>query len=205
MLLLKTAVALALGLALVALCYFFVDRPVAWFVHQHSLVSERILRWPALMSDWFKGLAPAAIVVIVLWRLWKRAGRFQTVLLAVAANLVVTTALKELLKWGCGRYWPMPWPKGNPSLIGSGDYGFHPFHYGLAYESFPSGHAAVTFAVLSILWLCYPRWRWLYAFLGAGLCVTLVGMNFHFVGDVVAGALVGSITGVYATRLFRLD
>ena len=130
MLLLKTAVALALGVALIAFCYFFVDRPVAWFVHQHSLASGKVLRWLAHLSDRLKDLAPAAIVVVVLWRLWKRAGRFQTVLLAIAANLVVTTVLKQLLKWGCGRYWPMPWREGNPSLIGSGDYGFHPFHAG---------------------------------------------------------------------------
>ena len=30
-------------------------------------------------------------------------------------------------------------------------------------------------------------------------------LNFHFVGDVIAGAMLGSVTGVYATRLFGLD
>ena len=27
-------------------------------------------------------------------------------------------------------------------------------------------------------------------------------MNYHFVGDVIAGAMLGSVTGVYMTRLF---
>jgi membrane-associated phospholipid phosphatase len=145
------------------------------------------------------------IVAVVLWRLCKPGGRFQTVLLAISVNLVVTVAIKQLLKWTCGRYWPAPWLHGNPSLIGSGDYGFHPFHEGPFYDSFPSGHAAVICSVLSILWLCYPRGRWLWAAVGMILCGALVGMNYHFVGDVIAGVLLGSITGVYATRLFRLD
>ena len=81
---------------------------------------------------------------------------------------------------------------------------FHPFYFGKTYHSFPSGHAAATFAVISILWLSRPRWRWLYAIAGGMVCVALVGLNFHFVGDVIAGAMLGSVTGAYATRMFRL-
>jgi membrane-associated phospholipid phosphatase len=125
-------------------------------------------------------------------------------LLAISANLVVTNLLKQLLKWSFGRYWPETWHYNNPSLIGNGAYGFQPFHHGAAYESFPSGHAAVIFSALSILWLSYPRWRWLYAIIGGALCVALVGMNYHFVGDVIAGVMLGSTTGICMTHLFRL-
>jgi membrane-associated phospholipid phosphatase len=201
----RTAIALILGIALVVVCYFFVDRPVAWFVHTQGLDQHGFLRWPTLVSDWLKKGAPPAILFILLWWLWKPGGRLQSVLLAVSASLIVTTVLKQFLKWGCGRYWPETWKKENPSLIGSGAYGFHPFHGGVAYESFPSGHAAITCAVVAVLWLCYPRWRWLYAIIGGCVCVALVGMNYHFVGDVVAGATVGSIVGVGVTGLFRLN
>jgi hypothetical protein len=30
-------------------------------------------------------------------------------------------------------------------------------------------------------------------------------MNYHFVGDIMAGAGLGSITGMYAAHFFRLD
>jgi membrane-associated phospholipid phosphatase len=30
-------------------------------------------------------------------------------------------------------------------------------------------------------------------------------MNYHFVGDVIAGAMLGSITGVCMTHVFRLQ
>ena len=117
---------------------------------------------------------------------------------------LVTSVLKQLLKCAAGRYWPESWTHHNPSLIGSGAYGFHPFHCGPAYESFPSGHAAVTCAIMAVLWASHPRWRWPCAFCGALLCVSLVGMNYHFVSDVIAGAMLGSITGVYTARLFGL-
>ena len=152
-----------------------------------------------------EGRAAPAILLVVLWCIWKPGGRLQTVLLAISANVIATTVLKQLLKWGCGRYWPETWSVRYPSLIGSGDYGFHPFHYGPAYGSFPSGHAAVICSGLSILWLSYPRWRWLYAIVGGVVCAVLAGMNYHFVGDVIAGVMLGSITGVYMTRLFRLE
>jgi membrane-associated phospholipid phosphatase len=139
-----------------------------------------------------------------LWWVWKPGGRLQTTLLALGATGIATTVLKQLLKWTAGRYWPETWKHDNPSLIGSGDYGFHPFHYGSAYESFPSGHATVLCALMIVLWVSYPRWRWLWALLGALVCVALVAMNYHFVSDVIAGAILGSITGLYIARLFRL-
>ena len=200
----KTAVALILTIILVVVCYHFVDRPVAWFVHDHGQFMHDFLRWPPLVSDYLKDCAAPAILLVVVWCIWKPGGRLQTGLLAISANVIVTTVLKQLLKWSCGRYWPDTWTHNNPSLIRSGDYGFHPFHYGPAYGSFPSGHAAVICSVLSILWLSYPRWRWCYAIIGVAVCVALVGMNYHFIGDVVAGAMLGATTGLCMTRLFRL-
>ena len=200
----KTAIALLVGTILVVICYFFVDRPMAWFVHDQCCWSEEVLRWPPLISEWLKNAAILVMMPIVLWWVWKPGGRLQTILLALSATCLVTTLLKQMLKWTAGRYWPETWKHHNPSLIGTGDYGFHPFHFGVAYESFPSGHAAVTCAMMAVLWVACPRWRWLCALLSALVCAALVGMNYHFVGDVVAGSIIGSITGIYTARWFRL-
>ncbi len=193
------------GLILVVICYFFVDRPTAWFVHNHCCGSAAFWRWPPLVSEWLKNAALLVVMPVVLWWAWKPGGRLQTTLLALCATCIVTGLLKQLLKWTAGRYWPETWKHTNPSLIGNGAYGFHPFHAGPAYESFPSGHAAVTCAIMAVLWVSYPRCRWLYALLGGLMCVALVGTNYHFVSDVIAGGLVGSITGIYMARLFRLS
>ena len=116
----------------------------------------------------------------------------------------MTTGIKSVLKWAFGRAGPGIWIGDSQSLIANGDYGFHPFDCGETFLSFPSGHAAATFAVISILWLSRPRWRLLYVLVGGVVCVALVGLNYHFVGDVIAGAMLGSVTGAFATRIFRL-
>ena len=201
----KTALALLVGMILVVICYFFVDRPMAWFVHDHCCWSNEFWRWPPLASEWLKNAAILVMMPLVLWWVWKPDGRLQTVLVALCATCIVATVLKQVLKWTAGRYWPETWKHDNPSLIGSGAYGFHPFHSGVAYESFPSGHAAVTCAMMAVLWVSYPRWRWLCALVSALVCVALVGMNYHFVGDVMAGAIIGSLTGVYTVRWFGLS
>jgi membrane-associated phospholipid phosphatase len=201
---LGTLVALALGTVAIVACYYFVDRPVALWVHAHPLLPRESLRWPAVVSDWLRDAAAAAIVLVVLWRLGKSGGRLQAALLAISVSLVAATLLKCVLKWAFGRPWPDTWAYGRISLVGSGAYDFRPFGALPGVGAFPSGHAAMTFAVISVLWIAYPRWRWLWAAAGAGLCVALVGLNFHFVGDVVGGALLGCLTGVYAAHGFRL-
>jgi membrane-associated phospholipid phosphatase len=201
--LLAAAAVLSVGGLVVVLCYFFVDRQVAWFVQRHHF-PHWLLQWPPRISDWLKDGAAVAIGLAVLWWAWRPGGYLQRVLLAVSASLILTIALKSFLKWVSGRYWPLTWKGDNPSLIGSGDYGFHPFHYGVAYESFPSGHAAVMCAAMSVLWFAYPRGRWLYALATAAVCLALVGMNYHFVGDVVGGGLLGWLMGVCVARLLHL-
>ncbi|MGA2618354.1 MAG: phosphatase PAP2 family protein [Thermoguttaceae bacterium] len=201
----RWAVAIPVVGLLIVLCYFFVDRPVARFVHDHPPFPEALVEWSALLSDWPYIAAGLVVTGAVAWRFCQRAGRLQTVLMALAASLATSVVLKQLLKWVFGRTWPKTQVGGAPSWIGSSAYGFHPFHFGSGYASFPSGHAALVCSVLSVLWHTHPRWRWLWAVLGLVLCVALVGMNFHFVGDVLAGALLGCITGSAMTALFRLD
>jgi membrane-associated phospholipid phosphatase len=117
---------------------------------------------------------------------------------------MVAVAFEFYLKFLFGRYWPETWVDDNPSLIGDGAYGFHPFHFGPAYGSFPSGHTARTVAVASVLWAAYPRWRLAWTAVAASVAVGRVGMNYHFVGDTIGGAFLGALTGMYAALFFRV-
>jgi membrane-associated phospholipid phosphatase len=195
---------LILGVIVVVLCCIFVDRPVAWFVSSHRFYPADFLEWPPLVSEWLTDLVVLGMAAVVAWRLWGRAGRYQTLLLAISANLVVTTAIKTVLKGVFGRTGPGIWIFSERLGFADNFCGFHPFHFGGAYQSFPSGHAATTFAVVSILWLSRARWRWLYALVAGVICLALVVLNYHFVSDVIAGAMLGSVTGVYATKVFGL-
>jgi membrane-associated phospholipid phosphatase len=57
--------------------------------------------------------------------------------------------------------------------------------------------------VIAVLWICYPRYRWLYALATAAVAVGLIGANYHFVGDVIAGGFVGVTVGWIAVALWE--
>jgi len=183
-LLARSLVALAVCAALVTLCYFFVDRPVAFFVHDHGIAhlypvrGHPALAWvtypPPILQTW----APAVLAALTLRRAFGAFRRWELTLLVACVSLLVAVQFKDTLKFAFGRYWPDTWIRHNPSLIQDDAYGFHPFHEEISdeegwYGSFP-------------------------------VAVGLIGMNYHFVGDVVAGAFVGGLVGVCAARFAGL-
>jgi membrane-associated phospholipid phosphatase len=193
----KTLIALTLGAALIIVCYFFIDRPVAAWVHQDNFPRERVFAWltypPPILQAW----APVALVALMIRRAWGRLHRWERTCLAACVALVLADQFKETLAYMFGRYWPDTWIDNNPSFIRSGAYGFHPFHAGTAFGSFPSGHTARTLALASVVWIAYPRWQVVCILASAAVAVSLVGMDYHFAGDVIAGGLVGGIVGTY--------
>jgi len=63
------------------------------------------------------------------------------------------------------------------------------------YDSFPSGHAAASFAVAAVLATHFPRWaRPAYALAGF-VALTRIFRGAHFVSDVVAGIGLGLVVG----------
>ena len=62
---------------------------------------------------------------------------------------------------------------------------------------------AVTCAVISVLWIYYPAWRWLYVLAVLAVALGLIGANYHFVSDVIAGGFVGISSGWMLTSLWK--
>ena len=110
--------------------------------------------------------------------------------------------IKDQLKFVFGRTWPDTWINNNPSLIRDGVSGFNFFHGGAGYSAFPSGHTTVTCAVVAVFWVSYPRYRPLYAALVAVVVIGLIGANYHFLSDVIAGGFIGWLTGWIAVSLW---
>ena len=195
---------LAACVVLVCFCYLLVDRPVAFYVHEHGFPDHRILKWltwpPPVAQAW----TPLVLVVLAVRRCFGPFQRWELVIAAGCVAMLVADQFRDSLSYVFGRYWPETWIDDNPSLIQDGAYGFHPFHGGSAYGSFPSGHAARTLAVAAVVWIACPRLRWLSASVSAAIAVGLVGMNYHFVSDVIAGGVIGGIVGMYAAHACRL-
>ncbi len=179
-------------LVLTGLAVAFVDLPAATWSHAH-LHGIAVFPWLTHLVD---PLVPAAVIVLAGAAVTVAAGRplspWLRVLVACSLALVIAVAIKDQLKFACGRLWPETWTHGNPSWIGSGAHGFYPFHGGEGWESFPSGHMTRIAAVMAVLWLRIPRGRWLWG-AGVGLvALGLFGANYHFVGDMVAGVCLGT-------------
>ncbi|GEM_PF-6661101 len=63
------------------------------------------------------------------------------------------------------------------------------------YKSFPSGHAAATFAMATVLADRDPKQKWLYYGLAAAVGYARVRKSAHFPSDVLVGAAVGIAAG----------
>jgi len=199
----RWAAALVLTACAVAISYQWLDRPIAFFVHAH-FHNEPLFARLTLIPEFFAPLAVVIFIVLGLRALLdKPLTRAETIVLMCALSLVIGSAIKNQLKIVFGRTWPETWVRNNPSLIHDGVYGFHPFQMGAGYESFPSGHTTAIVAVMSVLWICYPRFRILYAAIVAAVFVGLIGADFHFLSDCIAGAFIGASTGWIVVMLWE--
>jgi membrane-associated phospholipid phosphatase len=200
----STLTAIAACTLLVVVCYYFIDRPVAFFVHDHQIASldglRRLTEPPPLAQSW----SPLALVILLIRRAGGPWRRWQHVLFVACVSMIVADQFRESVGDLFGRYWPETWHNDNPSLIGTGAYGFHPFQIRDDIGSFPSGHSARILGFASVFWMATPKMRWLVVVFATPMLVALVGMNYHFVGDVIAGSTLGAIVGTYAVKLSSL-
>jgi membrane-associated phospholipid phosphatase len=116
---------------------------------------------------------------------------------------MVADEFRESISIIFGRDWPETWVDNNPSLISNNAYGFHWFQGTRIDDSFPSGHMARTVGASAVFWAMYRST--LVRTVAAAICLTmaisLIGMNYHFVSDVIAGSFLGAIVGSYGAML----
>ncbi len=193
----KWLTALALTAVVVTVGYLWLDQPLALIAHGLGPAHRHALFEP--LTHIPEPLMPAAALAFVCLGLYALAGRalprFARVIVLCSLSLVMGEAVKNQLKLLFGRTWPETWVGNNLSFIRDHVYGFNWLHGGAGYGSFPSGHMTATCAVLAVLWLCYPRLRPAYALAALAVAVGLIGADFHFFSDVIAGAFVGASVG----------
>ena len=177
-------------------------------VHQsvtgHSKDWKSLADWPPLVSK----LAPILILAAALMSGGSSA-RFRDLLLLLGMSILMTYVLKNDLKIFFGRDWPITWQGNVHSWIKDHSYGFHFFRSALDHNaettsSFPSGHAAIAFATFLPVGLMFRRalpWCLL-----AAICESLlmVMLNYHFLSDVLAGALFGVTCTISASRALQV-
>lgn len=175
----------AAALALLFAAALEMDRPTIEFVRTlRGFWIERIGDAGSLIG---KGWTLAAIsgLLVAIGSLRRRLALAQAGLRGWLAH-AVTAVLVQGLKHGIGR------PR--PRLHREEEFFTGPsLDSGL--DSFPSGHAAASFAVASVIAHCYPALaRPAYALAGF-VSLTRVVRGSHFMSDVIAGALLGLLVG----------
>mgnify|MGYP001544927693 CR=1 FL=1 len=196
--------ALILVALTVVICYFWLDRPIVLFVHNHLPGNSRGLLEPATyIPNPLIIVGSIAFLVLGIRGLAVRTlSKMQTAILLCSVSVIIGETIKNELKFVFGRSWPESWHQNNPSFIRHGIYGFNWFHGGAAYQSFPSGHMTAICAAIAVLWIYYPRLRPIYLVTTLASLICLVGTNFHFLSDAAAGAFVGATIGLIVTTLF---
>lgn len=200
----RWGVAFAAMVVAVAICYAFLDRPIAYFAHDH-LRQYKIFAQMTKIPESFAALGSIIAVVFGLMSLARPLARWQLVAFTASITYFSGAVIKNQLKTVFGRTWPETWVQNNPSLIRDGAFGFNLFHGGgEGWESFPSGHTTGICTVMAVLWISYPRFRPVFGLLIAMVAIGLIGANYHFLSDIVAGGFLGVSVAIVATRMAGL-
>jgi membrane-associated phospholipid phosphatase len=197
------------GLLLTGLLSFisitWIDRPIAILVHDligPGHVSSEVASSPGLSILSIPLFSALVFVIFGLLALLGRSlSRIEWAIVLCDISILAADTIKNQLKYFFGRTWPDSWGPHIVSFIHDNVYEFNFFHAGQSYESFPSGHAAVVAAAMTVLWIFFPRLRLAYALCMIATDVGLVLLNFHFVSDVIAGTFVGVSAGLFIVAL----
>jgi undecaprenyl-diphosphatase len=127
-------------------------------------------------------------LALVLGAVYRRWGPFWLTLIAVALADWSATALKALVdrERPSSRYL-------EPKTLVPAPHD----------ASFPSGHAATSFAAATVLSFAFPRFAPALFVLAAAVAFSRVYVGVHYPLDVIGGALLGALIAIALRRLVR--
>ena len=142
------------------------------------------------------------LYLILIFLLYKKIGLQKTIIavLVVAVMITITDQLSYFVKHSVMRLRPC----GEPELEGLGRFVAECGSYG-----YFSGHATSSFALAIYLGLIFRKH---YRYMLAGLFIWAVFVSYsriyvgvHYPGDVLTGAIVGSLTALLCYNLFKFS
>jgi membrane-associated phospholipid phosphatase len=189
---------LALSVIAVLVSVSYVDRPAAEFFNAY-------VRHTALWGWLDRLLAPFVLIPVVAllflfstgcWLLsGRQPGTWTLKPLLCSWSAIWALAAEFVAKRVFGRAWP------DPGYVENHLYGFRFLRGTPQWNSFPSGTATISAAIVATVWLVAPRLRLPGVFLAVLLCCGVVVTNGHWLSDVIAGAFLGASIGWMTVRL----
>lgn len=187
----RNATAIFCSAVAILVSCLFLDRPIALLVRQVAVHNRALSHnLPDLL------LLAVLVVTVLLWGCYRyRYHRgiddtltrfFRLAAWTVPLAYVLKLILKPLFGRVNTRYW----------LDNQAEPDFLWFRGGPWHNGFPSGHMAVFTAFMVSVWLFYPRLRPVCLVLMIVLGGALITTNYHFLSDVLAGALLGVLVNM---------
>lgn len=180
-------------LAICALSYFTLDRPVAVYCRGLDKSVRDVFRTVTYLgvSTWYMA---ASAAVFAFFRFVRKREAWSNRGLLVFLSVALSGIITDLIKFVLGR--------ARPTLLFEKDwYGFYFFETKYAFLSFPSGHAATVAALAVALYFMFPRYGFLYALGMLLVMASRVVIGSHYPGDVIFGAYLGAITALAVGRV----
>jgi len=199
-------------LALVLLGVFFFDMPLFDLINNPAcnvsmpdtsdnlcvaaLLLGKIFKWKLLL-----GLAVISVIAFFLYKAFTNEYDFRYAFVKIKNSYVFYVLLS--IVFACG------FVKVLKVLIGRGRPIFaDPMLFNVCsdlkdFQSMPSGHTAVSFAVLVMLGMLFPRIKWATWTLAIIIGVSRVYIGMHWVSDVILGAFIGMLCADFAKAFLK--
>jgi len=187
-------------LAAIAASVLFIDRPLAAVVAQRdaslTAIAENVT-WLGRSGGYLIAFGLAFVVLAGIgWRAPSQSVRgmaraWSWAALYLFLAIAIAGIANDIIKLFVGRARPM---------VELRD--LRPFTFSYDYQSFPSGHAAIAFALALALGAMMPRFRWLFLIYAIAIAASRVILNAHHLSDVTASLLVAVLSVHLLTRFF---
>ena len=171
---------------LIALGYFFFDRPVAFFCRALDQRIIDVFQWITVLGV-ATGYLIGFFILFLFFRFVVHRRRYARQALFLFVSTAAAGITTDIVKFIVGRYRPK-------MLFEQNLYGMDPFRIGYEYTSFPAGHATTVFATAMALALIFPKWRLLFFSFALIVAASRVIIGAHYLGDVLAGIYIGVVT-----------
>lgn len=194
---LRVLIPVAVFLAVCVLIGMFVDLPVHKTLKQWNIKDSksRPIEFVRNTFDFFNCYVRPAAIVLLLWTCLL-AG-VKTEKWRFIFQVVLGVAITAIPVWLFGKcFLPRCRPRFFDGAAWLESFGHPTFHISdMRMQSFPSGDAALAFLLSAILAHHFPRYRVILYILAVGCACNRVLTEYHWVSDVLIGAVIGFLIG----------
>ena len=196
-------------LLVIVFSYFYLDKPIAYYFINHTKTYDSLGAFLSIFgeSTWEFTIAPLGFI---FFRYYKKnelyAQRFLFLLYINIFSGFLSVILKNIfgrmrpwgLKDGGHEYGFLLFQNFDMGILEKFKYQIHVLIDGATpHISFPSGHSTTIFTVAVYLWLLFPKQWFLWFFTAFILASGRILANDHYFSDIVAGALLGTLSTLY--------